>query len=212
MFSKIRLGFLFALVVGVIAGQHSHLSPVKVPTASAACFVGWGTCGIDTTRTSTLEVYHVTGASALDKVSPDSTDVWAVTAYYSPIPGLPCNDVTYLATVTVQNTGSGWSVSCVGCATAPFTRVGICDINSCSGTYPHAYAIKLDMTYAFATRDITKVNYTSTSIDDGDELTPVAAAFRLSPQPVRRGRQTMLPSNVTSIAQAIRQYRLRTTR
>ena len=35
-----------------------------------------------TSRTSTFEIYHVTGGA----VSPDDTDVWAVTAYYSPTP------------------------------------------------------------------------------------------------------------------------------
>lgn len=162
---------LLTALLSALALQFLVLTPLTLRTASAACFVGWSACGGgDNTRTSSLSVYHVTGAMALTPVSPDDTDVWDVTAYYSPKPGNPCNDVTYTATITVTNAGAGWAVACAGCGAVPYTQVQVCDISTCSSSNPDAYTIALDMTVFVAGYEITRVTYSSASLDDGDEL------------------------------------------
>ncbi|MFQ5510147.1 MAG: hypothetical protein ACE5FN_12565 [Leptospirillia bacterium] len=116
-------------------------------------------------------------------VSPDNSETLTITAAYSPTSG-PCNDATYQATVTVQVTATGWSVSCVGCTKAPFQGIGICDDGQCTNSPENSYQyiLKVDLDDADnAGKNLRLVTYQTTSIDDGDTVADCSRVDAVSP-------------------------------
>jgi hypothetical protein len=110
-------------------------------------------------------VTHNTVDTPASNVSPQTDDVFLVTATYSPAAG--CVDTPYYATVTVSNTESAFSVSCSGCTTAPFAGVSLCDPNVCANGNEYTIVLDMQNPHPVTGTSITNVNYSSTSIDDG---------------------------------------------
>ena len=154
------------------------------PPVYAACRVGWPGCaGGDLTRTSNLRVAHKVDGTDTN-VSPDNSETLTIKAAYSPWPG-PCNDTIYQATVTVQVTATGWSVSCIGCAAAPFRGIGICDDGQCTNSpensYQYILKVDLDSFDVATNKNLRLVTYDTTSVDDGDTVADCSRVDAVSP-------------------------------
>ncbi len=195
---KGSLGFsavVVAVVVAVLGLAGSMLTGTvpDVPIAHALC--GWAhSCANDPTATSALEVSHIyevppDHTSSLP-VEPDDGETWNITATWSSdtraVPGCSCKDllnVAVNATVTWTD-GSGWSVTCNGCnANGPIRSVSVCNEGSCGSQTDldngWSYKLIVDIDHTLlalpcpvpgptANGYLSKVVYTTTSVDDGN--------------------------------------------
>jgi hypothetical protein len=183
------LALAVVLYAGVFVGRHVA-TPHDVPVAYAACVIPPSLCGgSDTTKTSSVSVSHVydTGSSLIP-VEPQHGETYEVVGRWDadindPNPQCSClNYQTAQATVVVERSGSGWSASCTqGCSgNGPIFGVDICTIDSCTrsgATISWSYELIVNLAQTrppiggcTSPFPLTKVTYTTTSVDDGYEV------------------------------------------
>jgi hypothetical protein len=174
------LGILFMLAV-----------PLGVVYAQCGTQVS---CLMDDTVTSTAHITHYgwDGDAWAIPVEPDTGETWSVTAYWRTTNtiALPayCRCTSEMSsTVTVDvDWSSGWQASCTGCSSTGLIRdVDVCTDDGCGDGYDHSWAYSLiadiqkqNGYYScwvqgqeyLASRTLERVTYTTTSVDDGDEI------------------------------------------
>ncbi len=126
---RLVVAMIVAGLVGVVTGlgQAGRVAPVLA-----------GACGLhsscpfgDTTRTSSLTVYHETTSN--EAVEPDTGETWEITARYTlQTLGTACDcaDRTVQATVEVDWTGSGWTATCTSGCGGAIAQVSVCDVSA----------------------------------------------------------------------------------
>lgn len=194
-----ELALAGVLTVALCLGFLISLPASTVPVVHAACGIFPGWCPFnDMTRTSSLSVSHAYDAGEYDVwVEPDDTDSWTITGTWSTpfstlYPDCSCVDMTSSVTadVTWSDATNSWSVSCTGCnaVNGPIYAVGVCiDGASCgSGAVVDntaGYKLYVDVAqqpnYPCVVSPpqpayIYSVEYTTTSVDDGNLLNMVA--------------------------------------
>lgn len=180
------------LAVSFMAGYLAGV-PGGVPSAYAACGTV-RTCAFDGTVTSALQVTHVTTDPGVVVVEPDNGETWSIQATWAVPSGInfacPCTSASATVTADVTWTGSGWNVTCTGCAAGGIEAVSICDAGSCGGlTHGWAYKLIVDVADSIAINCffgtdlgfVTSVAYTTTSVDDGDIIDSCAETQAVSP-------------------------------
>jgi len=111
-------------------------------------------------------------------VEPDSGESWGITAYWNTAGGgVNCLEIIENATVDVDWNGSSWVLS-NKTLTANIVGIYLCSQDSlnCStvnGTHSAGYKLVVDLTDPVGTGppyNLRKVDYATTSVDDGYEL------------------------------------------
>lgn len=186
--SRPRLTILAVLVLSFVVGALAGI-PAPLPNVQAAACGVAVNCGTDATVTSALQVTHTTNDASPIPVEPDDSETWDIKAVWAvPFGGgfqCPCTEINATVSATVNWTGSSWSVSCTGCnnTTGPIRSVSVCAVDGCtSGFTSHGWAYKLivdvdDANVRFCTlllgnepAFLDRVEYTTTSVDDGDKI------------------------------------------
>jgi len=168
--------FVLALVAGFLFGGPQG----EVPVAYAyPCQVANGPCSYgDITKTAALEVLHMGddgGGGYTLPVEPDTGESWNITAYWNNATPI-CYESTETASVDVDWNGSSWVLSSEG------TTTNIIDIDICStsatcrgtgGAHSWGYKLIVDITdpHTATGRNLRQVVFTTTSVDDGNEIT-----------------------------------------
>lgn len=182
---KTVLFVVVVIAVSSLVGGFLMGGPSEVPPAyAAACQVANGACTWpDTSKTSTLEVDHFKSATP---VEPDST-TWAITAYWNTALAT-CYERSETAYVTVSWDGSGWSTSSTT-LTAAINAIGVCETpDMCEKVDLHAYGYKLivditDPSGPGNAYNLRRVVYTTTDLNDGNELDTSACSLGSSVTP-----------------------------
>lgn len=174
----------FAAACAIAAGATIALFP---SVASATC--GRDDCASPATRqisAITVEHFDTTGPSDVP-VEPDTGETIDVTAYWDTLTSIPgCNCYqTATATVTVDidwnETTDSWDATCTGCsALGPIYGVTVCHGDGCGThtTIDNAWEYELVVDIAkmnglcndFYNGYLSKVEYETTSVDDGDTI------------------------------------------
>lgn len=157
------------------------------PTASASC--GRNDCA-GTHTISAVTVQHVDqdGETTLIPVEPDTGETIEVTAYWDVLdevfPSVCDCRQTATASVTVDvdwsDATDSWSASCTGCnaSSGPIYGVTVCHVDGC-GTIENAWSYELIVDLATNNGQcdegaplgfLSRVEYETTSIDDGDAI------------------------------------------
>jgi hypothetical protein len=117
-----------------------------------------------------------------DVVEPDDGETFTLLGTWaSDNVGLVCVCSTTTASVSaaVSWTGSAWSVICTGCdaTNGPFYALAICTIDSCTSGATHSWTYRLtadiDDAVTICATDVAylySVSYTTTAVDDGDDV------------------------------------------
>jgi len=193
LFLSTVLGIATGLVYGLLPLVPSEdevatgLSSASVASAQSNCGQN-PNCGVDSTVTSALDVFHrvYPGAITDAPVQLEDDELVTITVYWSLLSGLgqcSCsNEVSQSVTIQPTLSGSTWSGTCSGCsAGGPIRSVVLCDINSdqCVDTFDNDYRLNVDIDKVNGAvaggpcngnfRYINRVVYTITNIDDGDD-------------------------------------------
>lgn len=154
-------------------------------TASATC--GRNDCPTDTRQVSAVTVQHLEQVSHVEvyPVEPDSGETIEVLAYWDTLnsaPGCSCHQTdTESITVDVDwsDATDSWSASCTGCdsTNGPFYGVTVCHVGGCN-SIDNAWAYELVVQIAKVRANcpagpagyLSEVDYTTTSVDDGDTI------------------------------------------
>lgn len=200
--SRRRRASLF--VAGALVAFFVALEP---STAAAQCSLNANNCGMDTTRTSSLTVYHSYTNDDINffPVEPDTGETWSVTAWHRlETIGTACNCALRSDSVNVDIdwNGSAWVASCTGCGGGSAIHgVSVCPVDGCgegvSLNHNWAYELIVDVdnnhTYNCGQTPqagaLMQVDYSATSIDDGDriDLTECAEDLAVTPSAVGTG-------------------------
>jgi len=175
------------LIVAVAAGV--ALLIVTPKAAHARCPFGSNQCGSDTTRTSSLSVYHRYTNDFVNyiPVEPDTGETWSITAYYrlnEYFQACDCQLRSVSASVDVAWNGSAWTATCTGCGGgSPILDVDICPIDGCgegaSLDHSWSYELIVDLERIVMTfncgltqysGELKQVDFIATDIDDGDTI------------------------------------------
>lgn len=185
------------------------LAMALVPSIAVAqaCNSNPNNCGMDTTRTSSLTVYHSYTNDDVNffPVEPDTGETWSVTAWYrlvTAFTGCDCALRSDTVAVDVDWNGTSWVASCTGCGGgSPILGVSVCPVDGCGEgvSLDHSWAYELivdvDNNVLFNCGHLTQtgalkqVDYSATSIDDGDriDLTECAEDLVVTPSAVGTG-------------------------
>lgn len=177
-----------ASVGGMLLGYLAGIPGAPLPVY-AACGAAYN-CTLDNTATSSLTVNHtMTNGAGGAPVEPDDGETWSVVATWSsdttnPV-GCSCLDLgTATATVDVQWSEStdSWSATCTaGCSATmgPIRGVSVCDGSECGGGdngWSYELIVDIDHTRLLPCGGgvrwgyLSKVAYTTTVVDDGNEI------------------------------------------
>jgi len=185
----IAAGLVYGLLPLVLFGERGDTVLTSAPIAWAQTYCGQNpNCGVDSTVTSALDVYHriYPGAITDAPVQLDDDELVTITVYWSLLSGIgQCSCSSEVSqSVTIQPTlsGSTWSGTCSGCsAGGPIRSVVLCDINSdqCVDEFDNDYRLNVDIDEVYGLVSggpcngfplhINRVVYTITSISDGDD-------------------------------------------
>ena len=141
----------------------AHAAACKSPNPS--CLWGY--------RTAAVDVAHIVpGAASGTPVEPDDGETWNITAYWNtwfPI----CHEQSETASVTVSWTGSNWVIS-GKTTTAHIIDINVCDTNDFRDSQDtHSYGYRLTAKVVdpvSPNHNLRQVVFTTTSVDDGQEL------------------------------------------
>ena len=180
-----------AFVLALVAGFGNADQPI----ANAACSVMINCGPVDDTATASLTVHHLrpladdTSGFGGVPVQPDDGETWNITATWAtdttaPL-GCSCKDlVTSSVTADVSySTSTDWSVSCTGCSpTGRIRGLSICALGDCGSSIVFdGYELVVDIDHTLAAAPcplvpnlgfpiLDRVQFQTTSVDDGDEL------------------------------------------
>ncbi len=161
--------FAAAMVAGLLAGPPDDVQPAfayacRLPNPPCPRNVLW--------RTAAVEVRYVNQEGATDiPVEPSGSTTWNIKAYWNSA-SVPCSEGTETASATVSWSGSGWTVTNVT-TTANITNISVCSGPGCIGGDAHSYGYTLIAQVwdpGPASRNLRKVEFTTTAVSDGQEL------------------------------------------
>lgn len=186
-YSQRRQSLLLRQVVIMATGIALIVSTPEV--AQARCPFGSNNCGADTTRTSSLTVYHRYTNDFVNyvPVEPDTGETWSITAYYrlnEYFQACDCQLRSVTASVDVSWNGSTWTATCTGCGGgSPILDVDICPVDGCgegaSLDHSWSYELIVDLERIASSfncglttynGELKQVDYIATEIDDGDTI------------------------------------------
>jgi hypothetical protein len=164
---------LFGILVGHI------MAPQSVPAAyAAACQTHFWNCGADTTLTAVNTVYHQ-HLNGTPNVEPNSGEDWDITAYWNTAGAGSCFEITETADVDVDWNGGAvnFQLSNIN-TTTHINTISICTLGICAvGDGGYAYRLFVDVDEAFTvatkTYNLRQVVFSTTSVDNGNEISTV---------------------------------------